>query len=295
MIPTPSGHILAFEARTNDAILISPTFEKMKRLNGIPDSEFLPPDAFLQCRKNYCNRITNEIVWINSQISLKLIKMNDLSMKDITIFNDETYIEENDPYILHAVYTSRNEVVISCFLGEDLAIAYQKCESLETNIYLMKHFSPHCKQKNFKFFSKFIVVGFIGGIDLSKDEKVLFVAGSTNFIEELELEDRGEALISAMKVGEGMEEIVCQNLGNELGGVLCIKQYSKFPNSLFLGCFSGIVELTFNGKAFEVLNYVKISQKDIIIDFHICSNYPEELFYLTKRAPSKVRNVRIIK
>lgn len=89
-----------------------------------------------------------------------------------------------------------------------------------------------------------------------------------------------------------MQEIATINLGSELGGVFCMKQYPRFPNSIFLGCFGGIVEVKFIGLKFEVANVVIISHKDMIIDFHICSNYPEEMFYLTKRAPSKIRNVK---
>lgn len=144
MIPTPSGHILVFESQTNDVILISPSFEKIKRLTGTEDSEFLPPETSLECRRNYCNRKTNDIVWINSQNSLKLIKMSDLSLRDISIF-DEVFIENRDPFILHAIYTAKDEIIVTCFIQDELAIAYQRCGTFETDIHLMKDSSPQCK------------------------------------------------------------------------------------------------------------------------------------------------------
>lgn len=144
MLPTPSGHLLVFEAGSNDVILLDHAFEKIKRLKGVPDSDFLPPETSLECRRNYCNHKTNQILWIHSQNSLKLIEMSDLSLKDISIF-DEGFIQEMDPFILHGVFTSSGEVITTCFIQDLLALAYQKSGSFETDIHLIKDCAPQCK------------------------------------------------------------------------------------------------------------------------------------------------------
>jgi hypothetical protein len=64
LIPTPSGHFLVFETKTNNAVLFNKNFDKVKTFNGNPDKTN-PPRTILECKRNYCNVKSGEIIWIS--------------------------------------------------------------------------------------------------------------------------------------------------------------------------------------------------------------------------------------
>jgi hypothetical protein len=64
LIPTPSGHFLVFESRTNNALLFNKNFEQIKKFSGNED-KITPPQTILECKRNYCNVKSGEIIWIS--------------------------------------------------------------------------------------------------------------------------------------------------------------------------------------------------------------------------------------
>lgn len=122
MIPTPSGHFLVFESKTNNALLFNKHFEQIKKFTGVAD-RITPPQTILECKRNYCNVKSGEIIWISGQDTIHSIKMANLELEQIKIF-DESFSQSMEPYILQAVYTKNHDLVVVCYVKDDLAIAY---------------------------------------------------------------------------------------------------------------------------------------------------------------------------
>jgi hypothetical protein len=111
----------------------------------------------------------------------------------------------------------------------------------------------------------------------------------------------GEAVISALEIGPSMKNICTENFGSQFGSVLSIKK-SKYGNSIFLGCYTAILEVNFDGTQFNTINVMKLGKSDIVIDFYICdegevegSVEGKEIYYLTKKAPKKIRNLKYLR
>lgn len=140
----------------------------------------------------------------------------------------------------------------------------------------------------------------MGDVELNLQENVCFVAGSTSFSETFNTK-QGEAIISALEIGPQMKSICTKNFGEEFGSILSIKK-SKHGKSIFLGCFTAILEINFDGRQFNMVNVMKLGKSDIVIDFYICDEGDnegevggKEIYYLTKKAPKKIRNMKYLK
>ena len=137
----------------------------------------------------------------------------------------------------------------------------------------------------------------MGDIELNKEENVCFVAGSTRFSEDLSTK-QGDAVISALHIGPKMTKISTLNLGSEFGCVLKIKKSSRGKH-IFLGCHTAIIELSFEAGKLSVVSVMKLGRNDTITDFFIYEEGERdgllagrEIYYLTKKAPKKIRNLK---
>lgn len=72
--------------------------------------------------------------------------MANLELEQIKIF-DESFSQSMEPYILQAVYTKNHDLVVVCYVKDDLAIAYQKKGRLETDIHFLNDIIPDSKKK----------------------------------------------------------------------------------------------------------------------------------------------------
>lgn len=176
--------------------------------------------------------------------------------------------------------------MVLCYLKDDLAVAYQKKGKLETDIHFLNDIIPE--------------IEFVGDVELNKEENICFVAGSTLFTEQFN-SNKGEAVISALKIGPEMSNVSTKNFGHDLGAVLSIKKSTK-NSSIYLGCHTAILEVFFDGIQFNLLNIMKLGKSDIVIDFYICDEGEiegrvegKEIYYLTKKAPNKIRNMKYLK
>ena len=70
--------------------------------------------------------------------------MANLEIEQIKIF-DEEFVQSMEPYILQAVYTGQLDLVVICYVKDDLAIAYQKKGRLETDIHFLNDIIPESK------------------------------------------------------------------------------------------------------------------------------------------------------
>ena len=71
---------------------------------------------------------------------------------------------------------------------------------------------------------------------------------------------------------------------------------------MFLGCYTAILEVSFDGFSFSLINVMKLGKADIVIDFYIADEGEtegavngREIYYLTTQAPRKIRNVKYLK
>lgn len=83
-------------------------------------------------------------MWISSQHTIHSIKMTNLELREIKLF-DDNFVREMEPYILQAVCTSVFDLVAVCYVKDDLAIAYQKQGRLETDIHYLNDIIPDSK------------------------------------------------------------------------------------------------------------------------------------------------------
>ena len=90
-----------------------------------------------------------------------------------------------------------------------------------------------------------------------------------------------------------MEEIACKDFGPQYGACFVIKK-PEYSRNYMLGCYTGILEVEFTGTEFNLISVVKLGRMDIIIDFYVCKGNRKEIYYLTKKAPSKIRNLRFL-
>ena len=131
------------------------------------------------------------------------------------------------------------------------------------------------------------------------EENVCFVAGSTRFTEDLSAK-QGEAIISALHIGPKMTKICTQNFGAEFGCILKLKK-STVGKHLFLACHTAILEVAFESGKINLVSVIKLGRTDAITDFFICDEGEhegelcgKEIYYLTKKAPRKVRNLKYL-
>jgi hypothetical protein len=82
--------------------------------------------------------------------------------------------------------------------------------------------------------------------------------------------------------------------------VLKVKKSSRGKH-LFLACHTAILEVAFEGGKINLISVIKLGRTDAITDFFICDegeNQGElpgkEIYYLTKKAPKKVRNLKYL-
>ena len=105
-------------------------------------------------------------------------------------------------------------------------------------------------------------------VQLDHNEEFCFVAGSTVFTEQFEDNSGGQAVISALEIGPKMRNVSSRNFGAEFGSILSIKK-SQVSSNLYLGCHTAILEVSFDGKDFNLVNVMKLGKSDIVIDFYI--------------------------
>ena len=90
-----------------------------------------------------------------------------------------------------------------------------------------------------------------------------------------------------------MEEIACRDFGPEYGACFVVKK-PEYSRNYMLGCYTGILEVEFTGTEINLISVIKLGRMDIIVDFYVCKGNQKEIYYLTKKAPTKIRNLRFL-